>query len=168
LAVATALATAMSTRGGAALGFLVAFMGAWMIFKTQLDVLEGTVRAVTDILWTGSKRVRQWSAGDVRLVYYSVLACMVAWGLVALGLAQPIILLQLGANIAGLVFVISALHILYINTTFLPKELQPPLWRRVALVLLALFYGFFAYLWLMGGFVPDPAKGFLFSILGKL
>jgi len=167
LAVATALANAMSTRGGAALGFLVAFMGAWMLFKTQLDVLEGTVRAVTDILWTGSKRIRQWSDGDVRLVYYSVLAGIVGWGLIASGLAQPIILLQVGANMAGMVFVVSALHTLYINTTFLPKEIQPPLWRRIALVLLALFYGFFVYLWLMGGFVPDPAKGFLFSLLGN-
>jgi hypothetical protein len=65
------------------------------------------------------------------------------------------------------VFVISALHILYINTHFLPRELRPPLWRRVALVLMALFYGFFVYLWLMGGPVPDPAKGFLFNILGN-
>lgn len=164
LAVATALADAMATRGGAALGFLVALMGAWMLFKTQLDILEGTVRAVTDILWTGSQRVRQWSDGEVRLVYYSVLTGIVVWGMIALRLAQPIMLLQLGANMAGVVFVVSALHILYINTTFLPQELQPPLWRRVALVLLALFYGFFVYLWLMGGFIPDPDKGFLFSL----
>src|SRR5262245_23075303 len=165
LAVATALASAMTTQSGPALGFCVALMGAWMLFKTQLDILEGTVRAVTDMLWTGSERVRRWSEGDVRLVYYSVLAGIVVWGMIALGLAQPIMLLQLSANVAGIVFVISALHVLYINTTLLPREIQPPLWRRVALVLLALFYGFFVYLWLMGGFVPDPAKGFLFSIL---
>ncbi|MGE0823289.1 MAG: Nramp family divalent metal transporter [Candidatus Binatia bacterium] len=149
LAVATALADAMSSRNGALLGFLVALMGAWMLFKTQLDIMEGTVRAVTDILWTGSARVRQWSDGDVRLVYYSVLAGIVVWGLIASGLAQPIILLQLGANIAGIVFVISALHILYVNTRFLPAELQPPWWRCAALVGMALFYGFFVYLWLV-------------------
>jgi hypothetical protein len=62
------------------------------------------------------------------------------------------------------VFVISALHILYINTTFLPREIQPPFWRRFALILMALFYGFFVYLWLMGGLVPDPNKGFLFML----
>jgi hypothetical protein len=167
LAVATALADAMAAQSGIVVGFLVALMGVWMLFKTQLDLLEGTVRAVTDMLWTGSVRIRYWSGGEVRVVYYSVLTTVVAWGLVALGLAQPIILLQLGANIAGVVFVISALHILYINTHFLPRELRPPLWRRVALVLMALFYGFFVYLWLMGGPVPDPAKGFLFNILGN-
>ncbi|HXG21302.1 MAG TPA: hypothetical protein VNN62_19775, partial [Methylomirabilota bacterium] len=165
LAVATALANAMAQQGGAMLGFLVAFMGAWVLFKTQLDILEGTVRAVTDILWTGSRRVRDWSDGDVRLVYYSVLAGFVMWGLIASGLAQPIILLQIGANVAGIVLAISALHILYVNTTFLPKAIQPPLWRRIALVMLAAFYGFFGYLWLVGGLVPDPAKGFLFKLL---
>jgi hypothetical protein len=164
LAVATALADAMSAQSGPVIGFLVALMGVWMLFKSQLDILEGTVRAVTDILWTGSDRVRRWARGEVRLVYYSVLAAVVTWGLIALGLAQPIILLQLGANVAGMVFVISAPHILYVNMKFLPKELQPPLWRRIALVVMALFYGFFVYLWLMGGLVPDSSKGFLFLL----
>ena len=86
------------------------------------------------------------------------------WGLIALRLTQPIILLQLGANMAGVVMVFSSLHILYINMKFLPKELQPRLWRRLALIFMAIFYGFFVYLWLMGGLVPDREKGFLFSL----
>ena len=61
--------------------------------------------------------------------------------------------------------VFSSLHILYINMKFLPKELRPPLWRRIALIFMAIFYGFFVYLWLMGGLVPDREKGFLFSLL---
>ena len=87
------------------------------------------------------------------------------WGLVALRLTQPIILLQLGANMAGVVLAISSLHLLYINTKYLPEELKPPLWRRAALVFTSIFYGFFMYLWLMGGLVPDRDKGFFFSIL---
>jgi len=39
---------------------------------------------------------------------------------------------------------VGALHILRINTTLLPEPLRPTLWRRVTLVLMALFYGFFA------------------------
>jgi hypothetical protein len=102
----------------------------------------------------------------VRRVYYSVLALSVIWGAIALTLTAPIILLQLAANIAGLVFVIASLHILRINTTLLPPVLQPPLWRRVALVLMALFYGVFVWLWLMGGLVPDTSRGFLFKLFG--
>ena len=44
--------------------------------------------------------------------------------------------------------VIASLHILRVNTTLLPPELRPPLWRRVVLVAMALFYGFFVTLWL--------------------
>ncbi len=165
LAIAAELASAMAARGGAVLTLTLATMSVWVLFKTQLDLLEGMTRAITDILWSGSTRIRQWRGGDVRLIYYSVLAATVVWGMIALRLTQPIILLQLSANMAGLVMVVSALHILYINTKLLPKELQPPVWRRVALIFMAIFYGFFVYLWLMGGLVPDPEKGFFFSLL---
>ena len=70
------------------------------------------------------------------------------WGVIALRLAQPIILLQLGANMAGIIFIIASLHLLYVNTTLLPRELRPPRWRRLALVGVALFYGSFVTLWL--------------------
>ena len=66
----------------------------------------------------------------------------------ALRLAQPIVLLQLGANMAGIVFVISGIHVLRVNTTLLAPPLRPPLWRRVCLVALSVFYGCFVVLWL--------------------
>jgi hypothetical protein len=168
LAVAAELANAMAARGGAAMGFLVAMMSVWVLFKTQLDVMEVMVRTVTDILWCGSSRVRAWRHGDVRVVYYSVLAFVAVWGVTALALTQPIFLLQLGANVAGLAFVVASLHILYLNTRLLPPELRPPLWRRLALGSTAVFYGFFSYLWLMGGLLPDPQRGFLFTTLRHL
>lgn len=65
----------------------------------------------------------------------------------ALRLTQPIILLSLSANMAGIVFTISSLHLLYVNTRLLPQELRLALWRCVALVALALFYGFFVTMW---------------------
>ncbi len=167
-AVAAQLADAMAARGGVALTFLVALLGAWVLFKTQLDILDGTARAVTDIAWAGSRHVRAWWGGDVRAAYYSTLLALVVWGVVALRLVEPIILLEVGANIAGVVFVIAGLHVLRINTTLLPPALRPPLWRRVCLVLLALFYGSFFYLWLMGGVLPDPQRGFLFNVPGYL
>jgi hypothetical protein len=137
-----------------------------VLLKTQLDILEGTTRAMTDILWTGSRRIRDWAAGDVRVIYYAVLAAVVVWGLVALRLTQPIVLLQLGANMAGVAFVFLGLHTLWVNTTLLPAPLRPGWGGRLGLVLLSAFYGFFVYLWLAGGIVPDPAKGFLFKLGG--
>jgi len=143
LGVSAALAQAISGTAGPLLGGVIAFLGAWILFKTQLDQLEGMVRAITDILWTGSSRLRSWRGGDVRMVYYCVLAAVVLWGIVALRLAQPIFLLQVGANMAGFVFVITSLHLLYLNTRLLPEHIRPPMWRRVGLVAMSLFYGFF-------------------------
>ena len=150
LGISAALAWGVRDAAGPLLAGAIAFLGAWILFKTQLDSLEGMVRAVTDILWTGSVRVRERSGGDVRRVYYAVLGVVVLWGIVALRLAQPIILLQLGANVASAVFVLASLHLLWLNTRLLPVPLRPPVWRRAALVVTALFYGFFVALSVRG------------------
>jgi len=84
----------------------------------------------------------------VRVLYYTVLGLISVWGVIALGLAQPIVLLQLGANMAGIVFVVASLHLLYINTRLLPEALRPPMWRRVSLVAMAIFYAAFVALWI--------------------
>ena len=149
LGISAALASAVGARAGTAVALVIAFLGAWILFKTQLDNFEGMVRAVTDILWTGSRRVRAWRDGDVRAVYYTVLAVLVVWGIIALRLAQPIVLLKIGANVAGAVFVIAAPHLLYVNTRILPPHVRPPLWRRLALAAMAVFYAFFVTLSLL-------------------
>jgi hypothetical protein len=146
LGIAAALANSVSEKIGPGMALAIAFLGAWILFKTQLDNIEAMVRSITDILWTGSRRVRSWRGGDVRAVYYGVLAVVVIWGIIALRMAQPFILLQIGANVAGVVFIVASIHLLYINTRLLPVELRPPLWRRVALVLMSLFYTTFLLL----------------------
>jgi hypothetical protein len=74
------------------------------------------------------------------------MAVLVAWGIFALGLAQPFALLMLSANIAGVIFVIASVHLLYVNTRLLPTHVRPPLWRRAALIVMAIFYAFFVSL----------------------
>jgi hypothetical protein len=150
LGISAALAEGIGARSGPLLAGAIAFLGAWILFKTQLDSLEGMVRAITDILWTGSRRLRAWGQDDVRRVYYAVLAAVVLWGIIALRLAQPIVLLQLGANVASAVLAVASLHLLYLNTQLLPRELRPPAWRRAALVGMSLFYGFFVALSVRG------------------
>jgi hypothetical protein len=143
LGISAALASSVGATSGALIGGAIAFLGAWILFKTQLDNFEGMVRAITDILWTGSPRVRRWRGGDVRAVYYTVLGLLVAWGMIALRLAQPIVLLKLGANVAGVILIVASLHLLYVNTRLLPPHVRPPTWRRAALICTAVFYGFF-------------------------
>jgi hypothetical protein len=146
LGISAALASRVGAVSGPALGGTIAFLGAWILFKTQLDNLEGMTRAITDMLWTGSPRVRAWRGGDVRAVYYAVLGLLVLWGIVALRLAQPIVLLKVSANIAGFILIVASLHLLYVNTRLLPSHVRPPAWRRAALVGVAVFYGVFVTL----------------------
>lgn len=122
--IAAALANGMEARMPL-VGGVIAFLGAWVLFKTQLDIVEGLTRATTDMLWTGSERVRSWRGGDVRAVYYAVLGLIVVWGVIALKLAQPIVLLQISANLAAIVFVVASLHLLYVNTRLLPASSGP-------------------------------------------
>jgi len=143
LGISAALANSVGARAGVYVAGAIAFLGAWVLFKTQLDNLEAIVRSITDILWTGSSRIRAWRGGDVRTVYYTVLAVLVTWGIIAMRLAQPFVLLKLGANVAGFIFIVASLHLLYVNTKLLPVELRPPLWRRVSLVAMSLFYTYF-------------------------
>jgi hypothetical protein len=166
LAVSAELARALG-RTAPALATVVAVMSVWILFKTQLDIFEGSVRSLTDMLWSASARVRSWRGGDVRVVYHLVLVVLVVWGVFALALTQPLVLLQIGANMAGVVMVVSPLHILRVNTTLLPPAVRPPFWRRAVMVFMSVFYGVFVWLWLMGGLRPDPARGFAFQ-LGRM
>lgn len=143
--IAAELANAMESRLPL-MGGVMAFLGAWILFKTQLDVLEGMARAVTDILWTGSRRIRAWRGGDVRAIYYGLLGIVVVWGIIASKLAQPILLLQISANVAGVTFVIAGLHLLYVNTRLLPEAVRPRLLPRLGLIGLVVFYGYFSFL----------------------
>jgi hypothetical protein len=146
LGMAAALASAVGTRSGAIAGAIVAMLAAWILFKTQLDIIESMVRSITDIVWTGSHRMRALSRGDVRVIYYGALGLVCLWGMIALRLAQPIMLLLLAGNIAGMVFTIASIHLLYLNTRLLPRELRPPMWRRAVLVGMSVFYGLFTVL----------------------
>jgi hypothetical protein len=146
LGVAAALASAVGARAGALMAGGVAVLATWILFKTQLDIIESMVRSLTDIIWTGSLRARTMSGGDVRVVYYSALGVVCLWGIFALRLAQPAVLLMLAGNVASVVFTIASIHLLYVNTRLLPPAFRPPMWRRAVLVAMMCFYGFFAAL----------------------
>lgn len=126
--------------------------GFWVLFSTQLAIVDGLPRATTDILWSGSQTARRWRGGDVRAVYYGVLVVFAVWGCIGLNLAQPLTLIKIGANIAGINTCLLSVHTLLLNRRVLPRELRPAAWREGALLLCALFYGGFALLVLSGQF----------------
>lgn len=65
------------------------------------------------------------------------------WGCIAINLAAPMLLLMIGANMAGFIFVVGSIHLLVLNNKYLPKPLRPSLWRNIMLVVSAAFFAFF-------------------------
>jgi MYXO-CTERM domain-containing protein len=102
-------------------------------------------------------------------VYYGALGAMTACGVLSLGAplvgwkVEPIVLLQLGANWAGVNFVILALQTLRVNRTLLPPELRPSLWREIALLLCAGFFLAMAGAWL---FLSPEGQRILVPVIG--
>ena len=133
-------ALALGERFGPALWILTLLTSFWILFSTQLATAGGFARVSTEVLWAASGRVRGWRGGNVRTVYYRALLAFTLWGCVAIYLADPLTLILIGANVAGANLVILSFHTLVVNRRFLPRELQPSLWREIGLVLSGLFF----------------------------
>jgi hypothetical protein len=133
----------LATVAGGLLWYLTLVTGFWILYSTQIGILDLVPRTVTDIIWTSNPAVRAWAKGDVRKVYYATLVTFVIWGCIAINLAQPFILILLGAFVAGLIMTIFGIHVWYVNRRFLPAEVQAPAWRQAALLGFSAFFGFF-------------------------
>jgi Mn2+/Fe2+ NRAMP family transporter len=126
------------------LWFLSLFTGFWILWGTQLSITDGYVRTITDVIWSSTEKPHKWKAGP-KLIYYISLLIFSLWGCIAINLAAPMMLLMIGANMAGFIFVVACPHIIYVNNRFLPKALRPPMWRNIVMALMCIFYGFFVF-----------------------
>ena len=143
LAIGAFQAEYLGREGGELLGFITLINGFWILFGSQLVTIDLMVRINTDLVWSMSERVRRLAGDDVRRLYYFLLAAFVSWGCVAINLAQPRALTLIAANVAGVILIVSAIHILRLNHVALPRAVRSPLWVRGLVVCAAVFYGFF-------------------------
>jgi hypothetical protein len=158
----------LATVAGTLLWYVTLLTGFWILYSTQLGIMDLLPRTVTDILWTSNPGVRNWAKGDVRKVYYATLITFIVWGCIAINLAQPFILILLGAFTAGLMMTIYGVHVSVVNRLFLPPEVQPPLWRDITLWVFSGFFGFFTVITIMDRVfqlkVTDPVVGGLIGL----
>jgi hypothetical protein len=127
--------------------------GFWILYSTHMGNTDCLVRTSSDILWSASPWIRKWSASKL---YAAILLVFTVWALIAANVGSVLTLFKVLGIVANPIMTIAALQILRVNTRFLPKEVRPPMWRRVALIACALFYGSLtvALVWNMVG----PAK----------
>jgi len=113
--------------------------GFWILFSTQIGNADCLTRIVADVLWSGWPGVHSLSASRV---YARLLLGFTAMGIVVLSMGDNALsLFKILGAFAGPILAVGAFQILRVNTRFLPKEIQPPMWRRVALIGCGVFYG---------------------------
>jgi hypothetical protein len=134
---AAVLPRALGERYGLTLWLLALLTALWIFFSTQLGIIEGFARSVTDILWAGGAARRAGGAGGL---YYAVLSVFAVAGCLAMTAGEPLTLILIGANVAAFNLAVLAFHTLWLNRALLPPELRPALWREVAVAVCGLFF----------------------------
>ena len=117
--------------------------GFWILFSTQLGSTDILVRTVTDLLWMGNRRARDWRGGKIQAIYYTILMVYTVLAIFAIRVGNPLEQFKILANVAGLILVIGGIQIFLVNRKFLPRQLQAPWWRQAGLLGCSLFYALF-------------------------
>lgn len=126
--------------------YLALLNGFWILFSTHLGNTDVMVRTVTDALWVSSDQVRARSKGQISRLYYFLLGVSTIWGCLSVMWGSAMELFKFLGFMANIVLGLAAIQVLIVNTTLLPKEIRPPMWRRVALVICAVYYLTFFFL----------------------
>jgi len=116
--------------------------GFWILFSTQLGNTDCLTRVVFDVCWAGWPKLRRFASSRIYAVWLGI---FVSWGIVALAVGDSALsLFKILGLMASPILSVGAFQILRVNTRFLPKEIQPPLWRKVSLVACGVIYGVLA------------------------
>lgn len=156
---AQSLITADGIRHTASLGpalakglsILSILVGLMVMLPSQMSIVDDFSRRWTDLIWSGSRRVRETMSGNqVRRIYYAILGSYVLWSAICAWLfsryGTPKLMTLVIANLNNLAIGVTAFHLLWINRTLLPPELRPRWFSQVGVAACGLFYLGLAFL----------------------
>ena len=120
-------------------------IGLLVLLPSQMSIVENTCRRWTDILWSGSQRVRdRMSSDQVHRIYYTILALYVTWTFIGAYLFQtygaPKGMVLVVANMNNIALGFTAFFILRNNLKYLPKALHPGWINRIGILFCGVFY----------------------------
>ncbi len=106
------------------------------------QILSGDMiaRRWTDIIWSSNPQAQRLYGNQVKYVYYGILLLYAVWGLIALWLFDPLIILQIAGVLMNLAMGFSAWHTVYVNRTLLPPELRPNWFMQAGTILCGVFF----------------------------
>ncbi|MHB9019454.1 MAG: Nramp family divalent metal transporter [Minisyncoccota bacterium] len=150
LQVAVTQANIFGERWGV-FGFkLFLVMAFLMLFSVMWTVIDALARIISDILHTNSrtgpfKQYLTWIKDfSLSHFYYFTISSIILIGAVLIPLEQPLTLLVISAVFGGLTMAIYTPFLIYLNNFRLPKELRPGIITNIAMVLISIFFMYFA------------------------
>lgn len=118
--------------------FLTLICGFLVLAPGQVSVGDQIARRWTDMIWNASARVRQ--LGEVRYIYYGILAAYAVGGLVILTILPPVDTAKISAVLQNIALGSVSLMSIYVNRTLLPKEIQPGWFHQLGVLLCGVFF----------------------------
>lgn len=171
LSWAQALITADGMRNAPGLSPVIAKLfwllallaGLAVMLPSQMSIVDDFSRRWTDAIWTSSQRVRNTlKPNQVSWIYYSILGGYVLWSFVCAYLfstyGTPKLMTVVIANLNNLALGVTALQLLWINHTLLPKPLRPRWFQSLGVLACAAFYLGLALLVFVEKQLPEITK----------
>ena len=127
-------------------------VGLLVFLPSQMSIVDDFARRWTDILWSGSRRVRnRLKSNQVHYLYYMILIFYVVWSFAVATLFlmvgnAPEVMVTVIANVNNVALAFTAFHILWINCRLLPEPLRPRWYQRIGIASCGVFYSALALL----------------------
>ncbi|MDB5390164.1 MAG: hypothetical protein JWM11_5810 [Planctomycetaceae bacterium] len=130
---------------GKVLWIATVLVGLLVMLPSQMSVVDDFSRRWTDILWSGSQRIRESLSGNaVKYIYFSILSFYVTWTVIMTYLfstyGTPKLMTLVIANLNNLAIGVTAFQVLWVNCTMLPPQLRPRWYHRAGLIACGVFY----------------------------
>ena len=120
-------------------------VGLLVLLPSQMSIVEDVCRRWTDIIWSGSRRVREtMQPHQVGRIYYTILAIYVTWTFVCAWYftkyESPKVMVLVIANLNNIGLGLTAFLVLRNNLVYLPKQLRPGWIHRIGIIGCGVFY----------------------------
>ncbi|MBA4017815.1 MAG: hypothetical protein C0483_11625 [Pirellula sp.] len=120
--------------------FMTLFCGFLVLALSTTTTADGYFRRWIDVLWTGLPALKSWKPHNVGKLYFGMLCCYCVSGLLILKFVPQGLIMPWATNIYNYALGFSCLHVFYVNSVLLPKELRPNWFIRAALIAAFVFF----------------------------
>lgn len=136
------------------IGTLFLLVVSIMLFQTQLGVMDSTSRIMAENLAIKKTADKQNPTINLSKIYYIFVWAQIAFGVILflLNIYEPKTLIVLGAVINALAMFIHIALTSWTNRKLLPPQCQPGLARKIIILIIFIFFGFFSGLVLLDKF----------------